>query len=391
MPIVVEYANPRAMVGAALGAGDRRNQLQDRAYGVDLQQLALRRRSLDQSADQFDRGLQFDRERFNAGRQDLRYTRDMEQRQRASMAAALFGDAAPILGGMMDASTPAREQQARDLSALDPRDQLSLRGRMDDRQQAEQLALHIDNAAAEGLVPKEILPMLKAAAMDPRTHGQILTTLQTVYQKRAAQQTARESSASALPHWTRMYGAENAAWGAARVAAGESVATVEDDLRQQMAQLKDPIDFEQQARDLRTVHPRATPEAAMAAVRLRAGGIPIGVGDANLSGRTRTNTVPALRTQVQALRERITNFDEIEGPAYGDKKRSAEVKRQLIGQYILANERLMEADPDGEAEAATPPTAANPADDAQLVQQFTQQNGRPPTEEEFARLVGGTP
>jgi len=90
-----------------------------------------------------------------------------------------------------------------------------------------------------------------------------------------------------------------------------------------------PEQMEGYAADLQSIHPMATPDRAAAAVRLRQGGFPIGLGEANLSGQ---------------MREKVPTYDQTPEYKRLDEKRAI-LKRRYDDAMRRADDRYTGARP----------------------------------------------
>ena len=151
-----------------------------------------------------------------------------------------------------------------------------------------------------------------------------------------------------------------------------------------------PAQIAQDAADLQLLHPMATPDRATAAVRMRGRGYPIGLGDANLTGRTPAKpdkSVPltqdreyqALKLDLDAAQDELKALMES-----GSNAQIAAARQQVTDARAQLRAYLRSG---GQQQPSAP--QADPID--QAIQALSQRLGRPPTEDEVLQALQGTP
>lgn len=360
MAIVIDHSPAALMAGAALGVGDEALRSQRLLDMLRLRGQNLAERQFEQRLAEHDYRVSQDR----LARQD-------DQAARLAMASALGGPtpgaAIPGLPGIAAAAGAGAGLMQR--AAMTPQQQLSLAGfqagqqdrAMQQQQQrlAAQALIQRAQMAAELLVsqgamsPEEAQRAVQFVAMDPRSAPGLLKELQTraeVFHERQRRQTVAQQVIPII----------DAAVQTGEMSPGEALMakvgllTGDLDIKAvlgRMAQTATP-DTGQVAQDLMTVHPNATPEAAQAAARLRAAGVPVGVGDANLSGRAAGEQAVTKSGPWLDLQARIDNLEKIaadDDTSRADRKR---IRAQIRELRQAADKMLAGASPEEKLQAA---------------------------------------
>lgn len=301
-----------------------------------------RERQATEQRRQFDEGMKIDRANLGLRRKEFNQRSkvidaQMEDRTRRidqeAAAQGMFADLMEEVGGFRkqgpdgaEFSIPGIREKFLGMSPDDQQRAIALHMEERNRQELQAKAGKFSERLKNAIDAKYITPEAGELAMaaveaDPESIDQQAAILQKSIEENAgkqaklAQRTTQLETFNAILPTLKLSPERGAAF--TSMLATDPDATYEDVLFRALTESKQAEDdrlageqIRKNAENLLTVHPGATPEAARAAAELRGAGVPIGVGEANLTGETRQQISEGAKATMEAARKRFESLSE---------------------------------------------------------------------------------